>query len=188
MIEATWKAWAGFCGVVGAVALAGAAGLLAAGAFDGPRLAAAARVLRDGPPPPPAAPAPVEDESVRRQHEVSLAARRAELERLEARVDAGLARLRSERSASAEAPRTAGEPAAAGDAVLLDRLEPAAVVDVLRGGDDASFARALRGLRPSLAAEVLELLRSDPRYEAEFRRAGPSGKSRLDRVYGELRN
>lgn len=186
MIAGLWRAWSGLWGVLGAALVAGAAGLFAAGAFDGPRLAAASRALRGVPAPAVAVAAPPsEDESVRRQHELSLAARRAELDRLEARVSAGLARLDAGRPRAVPVAAPA-EPSGSSGAVLA-RLDPAAIVDVLRGGDDASFARALRGLRPSLAAEVLEALRSDPALESEFRRAGAGGRTRSERILEEFR-
>ena len=186
MIAGLWRAWSGLWGVLGAALLASAAGLLVAGAFDGPRVAAAARALRGDAPPAPVPAPPGEDESVRRGHEASLAARRAELDRLEARVLAGFARMEADRARAVAAPAaSAAEPTSA--APVLARLDAGGVVDVLRGGDDASFARALRGLRPSLAAEVLEALRSDPALEAEFRKPGPGGRSRRDRILDEFR-
>jgi len=186
VIAGLWRAWSGLWGVLGAALVASAAGLFAAGAFDGPRLAAAARSLRGEAPPAPAAAAPAEDESVRRQHEASLAARRAELDRLEARVLAGLARMEADRSRAVASPAApAAEPTSA--APVLARLDADGIVDVLKGGDDASFARALRGLRPSLAAEVIEALRSDPALEAEFRKPGAGGRTRRDRILDEFR-
>jgi hypothetical protein len=69
-------------------------------------------------------------------------------------------------------------------------MEAPGIVAVLKDGDDASFVRHLRAMRPSKAAEVLEALRVDPQFEQEFRKVPPDApagaKPRMQRLNEEF--
>ena len=207
MIGRVWRAWCVVMGMAGAVVATMLVALVAAGALTPDRLQAAAEALRGGAvaqaPPPPV----VEDDAARRQAEASLEQRRQELERLETRLAARQAQLDADRARAEEAEARlrvererleaqqaqagVGEAEAAANAAIFDRMDPADLIDLLKRWDDAGFVRHLRAMRPSRAAEVLELLQSDPRYE-EFRRppagAAKGAPTRLDSILKEMRS
>ena len=205
MIGRVWQAWCVLMGLAGAVAATMLVALAVAGALTPERLRAAAQALRE--PEPEKRPAAVEDASVRPQAEASLEKRRQELERLEARLAARQAQLDADRARAEEAAARlqaerqrlesqqavagVGEAEAAANAAIFDRMDPADLIDLLKRWDDAGFVRHLRTMRPSRAAEVLELLQADPRFE-EFRRppaGAPKGSpTRLDSILKEMRS
>lgn len=125
-----------------------------------------------------------------------LAARRLAMIRAE---EAALARRRDESAAAAAEARKAREEydlarsdaELAADVPIFSRMEPAGIVAMLKGGDDARFVRTLRALRPGKAADVLESLMTDPQFEEAFRRVpadAPTGtKSRAERITEEFR-
>jgi hypothetical protein len=193
---------------VSALVLAGLVAIVLALAVSGvlrlDRLRAAALALREGPPPPapPAAPEPP-DEAERRRAADAIARREEELGRLETRIAArqqqieaerlrvaeAAARLKGEREAFERARRESVDTELAADLAanvpILSKLDGASIVGVLKAWDDPTFVRYLRALRPSKAAEVIDALQNDPRFEAEFRRV-PAGAPRGARTRAEL--
>ncbi|HXG59740.1 MAG TPA: hypothetical protein VNO22_00060, partial [Planctomycetota bacterium] len=109
---------------------------------------------------------------------------REDLERRRNELRAAEARARREAEGRALA---AAEAELAANVPIFSRLEGDALAALLRGWDDAQIVRYLRALRPSKAAEVLEALRTAPEFEAEFRRAAPGKKPRLEGILEELR-
>lgn len=205
MIGRLWRAWCAVMGMAGAVAAAMLAALWAAGALSPERLQAAARALRGE-----AAPAPVAaaaDGALERQTEASLEQRRQELERLDARLAARQAQLDADRTRAEEAfarlqaerqrmetqraQAGLGEAEAAANAAIFDRMDAADLIELLKRWDNDAFVLHLRVMRPSRAAEILELLQSDPRFE-EFRRPPPGSPkgapTRLDAILAEMKS
>lgn len=205
MIGRLWRAWSSVMGAAGAVAATMLAALWAAGALSADRLEAAARALRGE---TAAAPAPrAEDEALKRQSEAALEQRRQELERLDARLAARQAQLDADRARADEAAARfqaerqrletqraqagVGEAEAAANAAIFDRMDPADLIALLKRWDNDAFVLHLRAMRPSRAAEILELLQRDPRFE-EFRRPSPGSPkgapTRLDAILNQMKS
>ena len=205
-MDTLWRIYAGASGLLVAVAIALGAALFLSGAVSSERLAAAARVLKEGEAPRPPVPAPepqAPDEAEQRQAAEALARREEELGLLEARVAARQAQVEADRLRVAEAAaklkadretfeqerqetvRTKTDADLAANVPILSKMDGASIVAVLKGWDDATFVRYLRALRPSKAAEVLDALQNDPKYESEFRRL-PPGAPRGARTRAEL--
>jgi hypothetical protein len=200
-LEVLIRAYAAFAAYAVALTALIALVLFATGSIDGARVRAAVEALRRGPPPAPAAAAPA---SASAQDP-----RRAELRRLEEHAADTLAKIRGERelldaqrreaaATIAEAKKTREEMARVrndaeieANLPMLSKLDAAGIIAILRESDDARFVRYLRALRPSKAAEVLEALRTDPQFEADFRRVAvgaPAGaKPRVEQLNEELK-
>lgn len=205
-MDKLWRAYAGASGLVVAVVIAVGIALFMSGAVTTERVAEAARVLKEGAAPRvvrPADPVPAPDEAERRQAADALVKREEDLARLETRIVARQQQVESERLRVAEAAaklkadreafeqerqetvETKTDADLAANVPILSKMDGASIVSVLKGWDDATFVRYLRALRPSKAAEVLDALQSDPKYEAEFRRL-PPGAPRGARTRAEL--
>lgn len=208
------RIYAGLTALGVALLATAVAALFASGAWTGPRVADAVRVLREGPAPAPSPRDRSEEEArreqVRRAAEETLSRRQEELRRLEARVsaarlvlEADRARLEADRRRLAESEarfrheRESAPAAGEGDAVssnaaLFSRMDGGEIAEAMAGWDDARVVRTLRALRPGKAAEVLAAYRSDPRFEREFRSppaGAPKGsRTRLERIYEGLRD
>ena len=189
------------------LAVAGAA-LFASGALTGERVGETVRVLREGPAPPVVRERTGEEqrrEAARRAAEETIVRRHEELRRIETRVSARVLLLEADRArfeeerrrhaeaeaqlrAERESPGPSGsEEAVSTNVALFSRMEGAEVAEAMKDWDDARLVRTLRALRPSKAAEVLSAFRTDPRFEAGFRRP-PSGaprgaRTRLERIF-----
>jgi len=193
-MDKLWRVYAGVSALLVAAAISVGCVLALSGAVRADRLAAAITVLREGVR-PPAAPVPAEPgglgEAERRQAADALSKREEELRRLDVRVAARQAQVEADRIRVAEAAarlktererfdqerqdtvQTKTDADLAANVPILSKLDGASVVAVLKGGDDATFVRYLRALRPSKAAEALEALQNDPKFETEFRRLPP---------------
>jgi hypothetical protein len=183
--------------VIAAVALALATLIVAVlfwrGALTGERIQAAMGVLRAKSPVAASAPKDEIPEKTFR-----------ELQRLEDRVVAQMALLKAEQEGMgrkrreslavvAEAKKALAELAQAemdgeleANLPILSRMDGAGIVVLMKGWDDIRFVRHLRALKPAKAAEVVEAIQSDPRFEQEFRQAPPGTKTRAERLAEEL--
>ncbi len=203
------RIYAGLTALGTALLAVAAAALFASGALSGARVGEALRVLREGAP-APLAPRREPGEEARRAAAETLARRQEEVRRLEARLAARVVALEADRArleegrgrlAAEEArfrrERESAGPSAEDDAVasilpVFSRMEGAEAAEVMRDWDDARIVAALRALRPSKAAELLSALRTDPRFERDFRRtpegAPPGAKTRLERIFESLQD
>ncbi len=201
------RAYAAVAGYAVAVFFLIVAVLLLTGAITGERLEVAFGALR-GHRPEPVVVAEKKPSDGLAEREQILEKKTQELQKLEERTLSRLSLIKAEEesldrkrraaeAASAEAKKAQREFAATkSDAELdvnlpiLSRMEAPGIIAVLKDGDDASFVRHLRAMRPSKAAEVLEALRVDPQYEQEFRRvssdAPPGTKPRMQRLNEEF--
>ena len=199
-MDRIWRAFAAASGLFVAALLVAGLVLGASGAVTAERLRVAARVLRDGLPPPPPLPPPAEplrsvDDAARRQTVEALTRKEDDLRRLEARVAARQVQVDAERMRQVEeAARLKAERGSdldglnadvAANVPILSKMDGPSIVAALRGGDNATFVRYLRALRPGKAAEVLDALQNDPMFEQEFRRP-PAGAPRGARTRAEL--
>jgi hypothetical protein len=131
-----------------------------------------------------------------------------ELRRLEDRVGARIGRLKAEQdelerrrrlALAAEAAsgnrrqerdQAESDAEMAANLPILSKMDGAGIVALMKDWDDPRIVRYLRALRPGKAAEVIEAIRTDPRFEGEFRTvrgdAPPGTKSRADRLNEEF--
>ncbi|HLF93249.1 MAG TPA: hypothetical protein VJB14_07300 [Planctomycetota bacterium] len=148
-------------------------------------------------------------EKTQRQRQETLVLREKDLQKLEARLTGELVQVRRGRddvekarkdlkddreqlkkdqealaASKIDAEITANLP-------ILSKMDGVGVVSLMKGWDDARFVRYLRAMKPAKAAEVLDTVRGDPQFEAEFRRlpedAPPGAKSRADRLMDEFK-
>jgi flagellar motility protein MotE (MotC chaperone) len=207
------RIYAGLTAIGVAIVAVAAAALFASGWTDAAKVGEAARVLREGAPPPVTPRDRTAEEArrdeARRAAEETLARRQEELRRLEARVSVRMAQLEADRSRleadrrrhaeavtqfrldrEAAGPARGEEEGAGSNVSLFSRMEAAEVAEAMKGWDEARIVRTLRALRPSKAAEVLAALRTDPQFEADFRRPPPGAprgaRTRLERIFEEL--
>jgi len=104
-------------------------------------------------------------------------ARETELRRREMMAEALLARaLASQASAPAAAAPVQGEDFEA-NVDLLNRVEPATAVGMVKAWDDAAVVAYVRAMKPARAAEVVNRLAADPEF-----------KERLPRILGTTRD
>lgn len=213
ILSSLLRIYAGLTAIGAALVAVAAAALFASGALTGERLSDALRVVREGPPRPVAPRPPGEEaalrEEVRRAAEDALARRQEDLRRLETRVaarallvEADRARLEEDRRrhaetaaqlrAERESAGTSGAEEASSILPLFSRMEGAEIAEAMKDWDDARIVRMIRSLRPTKAAEVIAALRTDPRFEQEFRRppaGAPKGtKTRLERLFEALKD
>jgi hypothetical protein len=203
-MNALWRIVSTVSTLLVAVVLAVGIALVMSGAVRTDRVADALGALRDGPARP--APAPAEsglEEGERRQSADGLARREEELRRLDVRVAARQAQVEADRLRVAEAAarlkadrekfelerqetvQTKTDADLAANVPILSKMDAASIVAVLKGWDDATFVRYLRALKPSKAAEAIDAVQNDPRFEPEFRRL-PPGAPRGARTRAEL--
>ena len=200
-MDKLWRLYAGVSALLVAVAIAIGFVLVLSGAVRTDRLADAITVLREGAA-PRTAPVPAEpgglDEAERRQAADALSKREEELRRLDVRVAARQAQVEADRlrvadaAARLKADREKFELVSretdadlAVNVPILSKMDGTSVVAVLKGWDDATFVRYLRALKPSKAAEAIDALQNDPKFETEFRRL-PPGAPRGARTRAEL--
>ena len=205
-MNALWRLVSTLSTILVAVVLAIGIALFMSGAVRSDRLADAVSALREGAPPRPA-PSPEEprgpEEAERRQAADGLLKREEELRRLDVRVAARQAQVEADRLRVAEAAarlkaerekfdlerqetvRTKTDADLAANVPILSKMDGASIVAVLKGWDDATFVRYLRALKPSKAAEALDAVQNDPKFEPEFRRL-PPGAPRGARTRAEL--
>lgn len=201
------KAYAAMAGYAVAVFLLIASVLFLSGAITGERLEAAFGALRGQRPGPVVVAAKKSPDGLAEREQI-LEKRTQELQKMEERTRVRLSLVKAEQEtldrkraaadmAAAEAKRAQQEFAAQQSNAelgvnlpILSRMEAPGIVAVLKDGDDASFVRHLRAMRPSKAAEVLEALRVDPQFEQEFRKVpadAPAGaKPRMQRLNEEF--
>lgn len=114
-------------------------------------------------------------DDIARRRDEDFRARQAALDDLDRMARATLSRAAAERQ-EAERLRAAAAPGGPFDAnvELLNRVEPATAVALMRSWEDAANSAYLRALRPSRAAEIVDLLAADPAF-----------KERLPRILGK---
>ncbi|HEX7898199.1 MAG TPA: hypothetical protein VF950_10590 [Planctomycetota bacterium] len=204
-MNALWRILSTVSTILVAVVLAVGIALLMSGAIRADRLTDALSALREGAARPAPAPpeAAVPEESERRQAADALARREEELRRLDVRVAARQAQVEADRQRVAETAarlkadrekfelerqetvQTKTDADLAANVPILSKMDGASIVAVLKGWDDATFVRYLRALKPSKAAEALDAVQNDPKFEPEFRRL-PPGAPRGARTRAEL--
>lgn len=148
-------------------------------------------------------------EKTQRQRQETLEIREKDLQKLEGRLAGELVQVRSGREELEKARKDLkdereqlkkDQEALAASKIdaeitanlpILSKMDGVGVVSLMKGWDDARFVRYLRAMKPAKAAEVLDTVRGDPQFEAEFRRlpedAPPGARSRADRLMDEFK-
>jgi hypothetical protein len=207
LLSGVLKAYAAAAGYAVAVFFLIVAVLLLTGAITGERLDAAFNALRGRRPESPVAMEKKPSDGLVEREQI-LEKKTLELQKLEERTLARLSLIKAEQESLDRLRKTAETASAEAKAAqkefstlksdaeldvnlpILSRMEAPGIVAVLKDGDDGRFVRHLRAMRPSKAAEVLEVLRVDPQFEQEFRRVPPDApagtKPRMQRLNEEF--